>query len=175
MDKEYSLKIGIIGKSKSGKTCLIQKYFTGKFETEYHKTIFLQVHFGTFCSSHGKLDLQLYDISCDEFGKKQLPVLINKMDGLIVIVDGSDDNLSQILFHWKLYIDSINKVIPILGLINKSDLMKSYQFDMIPRMNFPLFTISLKNCKNYQYPIVRLVQIILAVPILFSTYVYRLQ
>ena len=170
MESKYSLKIGIIGKSNSGKSCLIQKYFTGIFESEYHKTIFLQVHFGTFCSTHGKLDLQIYDISCDKFGKKQLPILINKMDGLILIVDGSKENLSQILFQWKLYIDSINKYIPILGLINKSDLMKTNQFKMIPKMNFPL-----KYCKNYQFPIVTLVQTILSLPILFSTYIYRLQ
>ena len=48
MNEEYSLKIGIIGKSKSGKTCLIQKYFTGIFESEYHKTIFLQVYLVPF-------------------------------------------------------------------------------------------------------------------------------
>ena len=175
MEIDYSLKIGIIGKSKSGKSCLIQKYFTGIFESEYYKTIFLKVHYGYFCSTHGNLELELYDISCDEFGMKQLPLLINKMNGLILIVDGTEDNFSEMLSQWKLYIDSINQVIPILGLINKSDLMNKKQFQSIPKMKFPLFTISLKNCKNYQYPIITLVQTILSLPILFSTYMYRLQ
>ncbi len=156
----------MVGAFAVGKTSLVKQFVECLFDEKYHTTIGVKIDKKTLEFQDQTVQLMIWDIEgVDEFTDLK-PSYLRGASGLLLVADGTRSaTLEQAQEIKKIVREKLGD-IPLLLLINKSDLRESWQFDInetrvleIPDNN--IFRTSAKNDKNIESAFSRLVELIM--------------
>lgn len=131
-EQEIRKKICMLGEAAVGKTSLISRYVYNEFDDKYittlgtkvsKKTIPIQISNPTGDSVNTNVTIAIWDV----IGQQQYHSLVLKYfknsDGGLVVADGSRFETIELMRKWISSFFNIVGKVPILLLINKSDLI----------------------------------------------------
>ncbi len=160
-------KICMVGAFAVGKTSLVKQYVEGIFDEKYHTTIGVKIDKKIIEKDQDNQTVQLmiWDIEgLDEFTNLK-PSYLRGASGIILVVDGTrKKTLEPAQEILDIVAENLGE-IPIILLINKSDLLTSWQFDKedtqflnVDKNN--VFMTSAKNDDNVENAFERLVKLV---------------
>ena len=154
MNYDKTCKILIIGDSRVGKTCLIQRYANGIFKEDYITTVGLDFHTKQEMINNLTVSIKLWDTAGQERFKALTPSFFRNAEGVVLAYDVTN---SESFDNLKFWINSIktnlfekNIFIPIIIIGNKIDLedMRDISKDIANKFakenNFKYFETSAK-------------------------------
>mmetsp|Transcript_22284 Transcript_22284/g.33450 ORF Transcript_22284/g.33450 Transcript_22284/m.33450 type:complete len:216 (-) Transcript_22284:304-951(-) len=120
------LKVVILGDSGVGKTCIMNRYHTGKYTGQYKATIgadFLSKEVSL--SSTKKVTLQIWDTAGQERFQSLGVAFYRGADACILVYDVTSPSSFQHLENWKReflrHVDNSNRDFPFVVMGNKVD------------------------------------------------------
>lgn len=122
---EMNLKIVIIGDPSVGKTSLLTRIISNKFEPKYTSTLGVDFSFKDLKVRNSRIKLQIWDTAGQEKYRSLITSYYKHTDGIIIVFDLSDENsfnnlLNSWVNHVTNYLHSDYPKLLILG--NKKDL-----------------------------------------------------
>ena len=116
MTTQTQKKILIVGDGGVGKTCFIDKYFTGRFEKKYIPGVGIQEHVFTD-------ELIVYDFpgQC-RLGNNALRNTVGKVDLVVIMYDMTNSISFRNTKYWKRYITEQLGETPVVMVGNKADM-----------------------------------------------------
>jgi small GTP-binding protein len=162
-------KICMVGAFAVGKTSLVKRFVEGIFDEKYHTTIGVKIDKKLIEKSSDRetIQLMIWDIEgVDEFTNLK-PTYLRGASGIILVVDGTRqatlEPAEQIL---SLVKENLGEV-PILLLINKSDLRPNWQFCWEDTLSLGIeqkyiFTTSARNDENVELAFEQLVELVVS-------------
>ncbi len=129
---ERKFKIVIIGDTGVGKTCIINRFITDKFEDQRNSTIGAAFYTKKIEYNENNFSLDFWDTAGQERFRSILPIYFRNVDILIIVIDVTSDIKTQ-LQHWIDYYENIhffdkinvNKNYSIILLFSKIDLVEN--------------------------------------------------
>ena len=154
MNYDKTCKILIIGDSRVGKTCLIQRYANGIFKEDYITTVGLDFHTKQEMINNLTVSIKLWDTAGQERFKALTPSFFRNAEGVVLAYDVTNsesfDNLKSWINSIKTNLFEKNIFIPIIIIGNKIDLedMRDISKDIANKFakenNFKYFETSAK-------------------------------
>ncbi len=133
--KELIKKICLLGDAAVGKTSLIRQYVYSSFDDKYITTIGTKVTKKTLVFKHPNQDMKvrisllIWDILGQKEYSRLHPVYYQGAEGGLVVSDGTRPATLKSMEEWaKGFQKTVGKV-PLVFLINKSDLFDIESFD----------------------------------------------
>ena len=130
-EKQYILKLLLLGDTGVGKTSIAQVYVNDTFQTSYKSTIGLDILYKKISLDNEeskdkvKFDLQIFDFSGHSYFKKMRNALMNASHGGILIFDMSRRGTFESLDNWIEDTRLAAGKIPLVLACNKADLDSS--------------------------------------------------
>lgn len=148
---EFNWKLCIIGDVGAGKTSLINRFVSGKFQTSYQETIGIDMFTHDIQLNQGvEISLLIYDLGGQDYWKNLRSSFYQQSRGLILVCDVTRPESVKNLHSW--YVEAIENIgysIPTIILANKSDLEKrttnqDFQTPFFTEHSFPIYFTSAK-------------------------------
>ncbi|PAV59464.1 hypothetical protein WR25_13567 [Diploscapter pachys] len=123
-DQPHPLKVVLVGESGAGKTALLERYVTNKFDDrEIQTTIGIDFKSVTIPVDNQLVRLQVWDTAGQERFRQLVPSYVRNAAVALLVFDLSNDNAAEHISRWKSYIErerGTGTLIIIVG--NKRDL-----------------------------------------------------
>jgi small GTP-binding protein len=160
-------KICMVGAFAVGKTSLVKQFVEGIFDEKYHTTIGVKIDKKVIerDSESDTVQLMIWDIEGVDVFTNLKPTYLRGSSGIILVVDGTRrktlEPAEEIISIIKEHLGNI----PIVLLINKSDLEASWQFQIEDTLTLGIeesniFKTSAKNDNNVESAFERLVELV---------------
>lgn len=122
-------KVCMVGPFAVGKTSLVQRFVESIFSDKYHTTIGVKISKKQLQVNDHHVQMMLWDLEGVDVFTELRPSYLRGAAGVMVVVDGTRPaTLNQIDHLMELVKDQLNDV-PIIVLINKSDLATEWKLD----------------------------------------------
>lgn len=160
--KELIKKICLLGDAAVGKTSLIRRYVYSSFDDKYITTIGTKVTKRSLVFKHPSQDLKvrisllIWDILGQKEYSRLHPVYYQGAEGGLVISDGTRPATMKNMDEWAEGFQKTVGRVPLVFLINKSDLIDIATFDsseaeaIARKYNAPLYFTSAKTGDNVE-------------------------
>ena len=126
MNYDKTCQILLIGDSRVGKTCLIQRYANGIFKEDYITTVGLDYYTKQEMINNLNVSVKLWDTAGQERFKALTPSFFRNAEGIVIAYDVTNsesfDNLKFWISSIKTNLFEKNIFIPIIIIGNKIDL-----------------------------------------------------
>ena len=126
MNYDKTCQILLIGDSRVGKTCLIQRYANGIFKEDYITTVGLDYYTKQEMINNLNVSVKLWDTAGQERFKALTPSFFRNAEGVVIAYDVTNsesfDNLKFWISSIKTNLFEKNIFIPIIIIGNKIDL-----------------------------------------------------
>jgi len=136
-NKEYRLKVIVVGAPNAGKTSIIRRYVAGSFSKTYKATVGVDFAVKVVqVDPKTKVSLQLWDIAGQERFGTMTPIYYKRAVGALIVFDMNDPRTFHAVHNW---VNDIKEKlrptenIPILLLGNKIDTLKDGILKPIPQ------------------------------------------
>ena len=141
--EEPKCKIGVLGDSKTGKTCFCNRLAYNNYNDYYDDTYSVSIisYKTTFKLKEEKvvdIDIELNDNPSKENMKALIKLFIRKIQVAIILYAINDRDSFEHLQKWVDLVQSVNKEIIIIIIGNKSD---RFLFGMVPESEAKEFAI----------------------------------
>ena len=135
-EKDFKLKIVIIGDPAVGKTSLVQRYISGQFSKDYRSTIGTNIYVKEIVLEDGKkVQLNLWDIAGQERWITMRHRYYNGTHGAIIVGDlARKRTFENIEKFWYPDLEKYAPSIPITLIGNKSDLEPMVSIEEIEKL-----------------------------------------
>ena len=133
--KELIKKICLLGDAAVGKTSLIRRYVYSSFDDKYITTIGTKVTKKSLVFKHPSQDMKvrisllIWDILGQKEYSRLHPVYYQGAEGGLVVSDGTRPATIKSLEEWASSFQKTVGKVPLVFLINKSDLFDKSSFD----------------------------------------------
>ncbi len=143
--KKISLKIIVIGEPAVGKTSLVKRFISGQFAKDYRSSIGTNIFTKRIVlEKKTETTLQLWDIAGQERWINMRRPYYSGAKGAIIVGDQTRSNtFDQIEKFWVPDLTENCSLIPIILLVNKSDLLKSIEKKSIESLGERIHTSSI--------------------------------
>ena len=144
-NKNFTLKIIIIGEPAVGKTSLVKKFVSGQFTKDYRSSIGTNIFTKKIVLERKKeVTLQLWDIAGQERWVNIRRPYYSGAKGVILVGDLTRNNtFDQIENFWVPDLTQDYSLIPIILLANKSDLSNKIEKQWINSLGERINTSSI--------------------------------
>jgi small GTP-binding protein len=122
-------KICVVGAFAVGKTSLIKQYVEGIFDEKYHTTIGVKIDKKIVKYSDKAFQLMLWDIEGVDTFTHLKSSYLRGASGILLVVDGTRSKTLEVANDILEIIKTHLGDLPVMTLINKSDLSKDWQFN----------------------------------------------
>ncbi len=160
-------KICMVGAFAVGKTSLVKQFVEGIFDDKYHTTIGVKIDKKIIekDSDTETVQLMIWDIEGVDVFTNLKPTYLRGSSGIVLVVDGTRRKTLEPAEEIINIVQEHLGDIPIILLINKSDLERSWQFTVDDTLKLGLkehniFKTSAKNDENVEAAFERLVELI---------------
>lgn len=150
------LKTIILGDCGVGKTTMLYKYYTGKFNSDNHITVgvnFVSKYVENIaCDFAESIKLQIWDTAGQERFRSVIRSYYNNVCGCIIVYDITNRNTFNNSLYWMNEVRKNNKSVVIILVGTKTDLegKREVEFEegvsLSTNYNIPFFEISSKQC-----------------------------
>jgi small GTP-binding protein len=160
--KELIKKICLLGDAAVGKTSLIRRYVYSSFDDKYITTIGTKVTKKSLVFKHPTQDMRvrisllIWDILGQKEYSRLHPVYYQGAEGGLVVSDGTRPATLKNMEEWAEGFQKTVGRVPLVFLINKSDLIDIATFDsseaeaIARKYNSPLYFTSAKTGDNVE-------------------------
>ena len=155
----------MVGAFAVGKTSLVKQFVECIFDEKYHTTIGVKIDKKTIVHKEKTVQLMIWDIEGVDVFTDLKPSYLRGASGILLVVDGTrKKTLEPAKEIAKTIKDNLGE-IPILLMINKSDLRDNWQFDredvVISELELAsIFETSAKSDNNVEQAFEKLVELI---------------
>lgn len=157
----------MVGAFAVGKTSLVKQFVEGIFDEKYHTTIGVKIDKKVIEKDMGNetVQLMIWDIEGVDLFTNLKPTYLRGSSGIILVVDGTRkktlEPVDEIINLVKEHVGNI----PIVLLLNKSDLEASWQFNIEDTLSLGIegksvFKTSAKHDENVEAAFERLVELV---------------
>ena len=157
---EYVKKVCICGDPSVGKTSLVKRFVTGKYDEKYMSTLGTVVSKKSVKSEKNKcnVNMMIWDISGQPEFKRIHASAFKNAAGALAVCDLTRPETAQNLSEWTMTVREYAwDDIPIIVLVNKSDLAEEHSQDSsmvdvaLNNMSNVLIKTSAKTGENVEY------------------------
>ena len=128
MTATFRYKITVIGDGSVGKTSLINRFVSNKFQESYQETVGIDMFNHDLVIDEKEIveiSLLIYDLGGQQYWKSLRSSFYQQSRGLILVFDVNNPESFHSLADWyKEAIENIGYTVPTIILGNKSDLEK---------------------------------------------------
>lgn len=121
-------KICMVGAFAVGKTSLVKQFVESIFDEKYHTTIGVKIDKKTIIVEDKTIQLMIWDIEGVDIFTDLKASYLRGASGIVLVVDGTRKKSLDTAKQIKELISETLGDVPIILVINKSDLMESWQF-----------------------------------------------
>ncbi len=122
-------KVCMVGPFAVGKTSLVRQYVESLFSDKYHTTIGVKISKKLVTHRAQQVQLMLWDIEgVDAFTELRASYL-RGASGILLVVDGTRPATIQQIAELRSIVQTYLDGVPLVVLINKSDLRHDWHFD----------------------------------------------
>ena len=155
----------MVGAFAVGKTSLVKQFVEGIYNEKYHTTIGVKIDKKTVHSNDNPVQLMIWDIEGVDGFTELKPSYLRGASGVVLVVDGTRKKTLQPADEILKMVKENLGNIPILLLINKCDLISSWQFDGADTNHLKVeaantFKTSAKDNEHVELAFKRLVELI---------------
>lgn len=129
--RNYILKICLLGDGAVGKTSLVHRYVYDAFDDKYLMSFGTKVSKKTVDASGAKVDLMIWDILGQKTHESLHGAYYRGAAGAFVVCDYTRRETLQSLSSWVSEFRNTVGEMPVVVLVNKSDLQKSFKLDEV--------------------------------------------
>lgn len=119
----------MLGSYAVGKTSLVQRFVRSLFSEKYHTTIGVKVDQKIIQIDHEDVNLLLWDIHGEDEFQKVKPAYVMGSSGFFIVMDGTRRKTLDIGMELMEMAKQIAGQVPFIILINKLDLIESWEID----------------------------------------------
>lgn len=123
-DLNLTYKICVFGDSGVGKSTLINRYLTNKFQANIKSTLGAAIHIKFFETENGKVTLQVWDFGGEDKFKFLIKSYAQGCSGGIFMFDITNYESLINLINWYPEFKKTSKNVPVIMVGGKSDLEK---------------------------------------------------
>ncbi|MHA1975056.1 MAG: Rab family GTPase [Candidatus Hodarchaeales archaeon] len=123
-DITHKYKIILAGDGSVGKTTLINRFVTGRFNSDYKATIGVDIFSKRFKVNEKSINLQIWDIAGQSLFRNFRKKFYSQARGALLVFDLTLPSSLESLGHWIEDIVEVTGSIPLILIGNKSDLTK---------------------------------------------------
>ncbi len=170
-EKEYVLKVVLVGDDGVGKTSIIRRYVHGLFDENFQVAVGTRIFSKDLVFEGKRVTLSIFEIGGQEKFRFGENILYKGSEGGVVVFDVTNENSFQSLDDWFGQIESnLDVKVPLILVGNKYDLgvfrklQKEAILDYASNRGVEYLESSAKTGKNVIYLFQKLVQKILASP-----------
>ena len=162
------LKICMLGAFAVGKTSLVRRYVHSVFDEKYQTTLGVKIDQKSLSLDDREVELILWDLAGeDEFIKVRSSYLRGSA-GAVLVADGTRGETLETVFELKEKLEAEVGEVPVVLLINKSDLadnwnIDAYRLQMLRDSGWPVLETSALNSENVEQAFESLAKNILTV------------
>ena len=158
-------KICMVGAFAVGKTSLVKQFVDSIFNEKYHTTIGVKIDKKVVEHSDKTTQLMIWDIEGVDAFTDLNPSYLRGASGILLVLDGTREQSLESAKRLKKLIVAVLGNIPILLIMNKSDLEEDWQFslkdtDVLEISEQNTFTASAKTGQNVENVFVRISELI---------------
>lgn len=118
----------MVGAFAVGKTSLVKQFVQSIFDEKYHTTIGVKIDKKTIIIDDKTIQLMIWDIEGVDIFTDLKPSYLRGASGIVLVVDGTRKKSLDAAKQIKELISETLGNVPIILIINKSDLIESWQF-----------------------------------------------
>jgi len=122
-------KVCMLGAFAVGKTSLVQRYVNSIFDEKYQTTLGVKIDRKSLQSNKGLVELILWDLAGEDEFMKVRGSYLRGSAGAVLVADGTRGETLDIALELKERLDAEVGKVPVVLLINKSDLTASWNID----------------------------------------------
>lgn len=151
---KYSKKICLLGEFSVGKTSLIRRFVTGRFDDNYLSTIGAKVSRKTVETERSTFDFFIWDLAGGKDFEHVMQSYLNGAAGALIVCDLSRQETLGALTRFAKLLKAKNDAIALLFVGNKQDLVEERQIDeaeisaVAAQFDAPYILTSAKNNEN---------------------------
>ena len=127
-DGQKSIKLVLVGDTSVGKSCLITNYLHNSFSEDYEPTV-LDVYRGIKAVKKYQIQIEIHDTSGDEHLGVNRKVQYRGADCFMICVACNNQESLESVNRWKIEIQDIEAMKPIMLVLTKSDLLDTLDED----------------------------------------------
>lgn len=123
------LKVCMIGATAVGKTSLVARFVSSVFSERYATTIGVRIHARRVHYGERAVDLIIWDLSGEDEFQNVQPSYLRGASGYLLVIDGTRRETVETAISLQ---DRARRTIggaPFLALLNKADLVDSWELD----------------------------------------------
>lgn len=123
------LKICMVGATAVGKTSLVERFVTSIFHEDYTTTIGVKIQTHGVRLGERVFKLVLWDLSGQDEFQSVRPEYLRGAAGYLVVIDGTRRETVDTAISLQLVAREATRGAPFVGVLNKSDLVASWDVD----------------------------------------------
>jgi len=157
----------MVGAFAVGKTSLVKQFVDSLFSEKYHTTIGVKIDKKVIKHSDKTTQLMIWDIEGVDAFTNLNSSYLRGASGILLVLDGTRSQSLESAKQIKGLIKSVLGNIPILLIINKADLIESWQFGLDDAKVLEIsqdntFITSAKTDQNVEQAFVRIAELMTA-------------
>jgi len=122
-------KICMLGAYAVGKTSLVSQYVYSLFSGKYQTTIGVKIDKKTLRIDDETVDLIIWDLAGEEDSINVRTSYLEGSAGALLVADGTRGETLDVALSLKQKLDNCAGEVPVVLLVNKSDLSDSWEID----------------------------------------------
>lgn len=149
------LKVCMLGAFAVGKTSLVRRYVHSVFDEKYQTTLGVKIDQKSLLLDDHKIELILWDLAGEDEFIKVRSSYLRGSSGAILVADGTRGETLNTAFELKDKLESEVGDVPLVLLINKSDLSErwnidAYQLQLLRDSGWQIVETSARNNDNVE-------------------------
>ena len=149
------LKVCMLGAFAVGKTSLVRRYVHSVFDEKYQTTLGVKIDQKSLLLDDHKIELILWDLAGEDEFIKVRSSYLRGSSGAILVADGTRGETLNTAFELKDKLESEVGDVPLVLLINKSDLSEhwsidAYQLELLRDSGWQIVETSARNNDNVE-------------------------
>jgi len=124
------LKVCMLGAFAVGKTSLVQRYVHSIFDEKYQTTLGVKIDQKSLLLDDHPVELILWDLAGEDEFVKVRSTYLRGSAGAVLVADGTRGETLNTVFELKDKLDAEVGEIPMVLLINKSDISDRWNIDV---------------------------------------------
>lgn len=149
------LKVCMLGAFAVGKTSLVRRYVHSVFDEKYQTTLGVKIDQKSLLLDDHKIELILWDLAGEDEFIKVRSSYLRGSSGAILVADGTRGETLNTAFELKDKLESEVGDVPLVLLINKSDLSErwnidAYQLQLLRDAGWQIVETSARNNDNVE-------------------------